>query len=260
MSVVRHDKILEMVARGGEVSVDRLARRFDLSRMTVRRDLAALARAGRLSRTHGGAVASRTGLVEFSFRDRENHRLGEKRAIARAVAARIRPGMTVSLDTGTTTREVARALVGIRGITVLTSSLAIAALLYANEGCEVVLPGGVVRRTSPDLTGSLAEETLRNFRVDLAVIGADAAAPGGIFTRDVGVSRICRAMVARAAEVVLVADSGKFATTAFVHSLDWKDVDRVVTDDGCSPAVRRWLGRKVGKVTYVAVARGRGKC
>ena len=248
----RHDQILEIVAREGEVSVDILATRFGVSVMTIRRDLAHLAHTGRLSRTHGGAVPSRAGVIEFSFHEKENRRALQKRAIASKVAAMISPGMAVALDTGTTTLEIARALSGTSGVTVLTTSLAIASVLYANENIELVLLGGNVRKNSPDLMGPLTEDNLKRFRIHLAVLGADAVTRDGIFTTDIGISRISRAMAGNADNVVLAADSTKFTQTAFVKCVSLQEIDRLVTDDGCSEDIRAWLEEAIGEVIYVS--------
>lgn len=254
----RQAEILERLSRAGEVTVGALSERFDVSPMTIRRDLAQLERRGRLVRTHGGAVLSRTGVIEFAFQGKARTHAAEKRAIAREIAARIEPGMAVTLDTGTTTLEVARAIAGTAPLTVLTSSLAIASVLYAREGIELVLLGGVARKGSPDLSGPLTEENLRRFRAHVAVLGADGAGREGVYTTDVGVSRVSRAMIEGADRVLLAVDSSKFETTAFVRYADWSEVDDVVTDAGLRPETRRWLTRAGPRVTAVRIARAAG--
>jgi len=245
----RHRQILELAAQEGGVSVKAVAGLLGACRMTIRRDLRELAEAGQVKRVRGGATPLATEVVSFEF-TRKRHLHGpEKLAIARAVARLVQPGMAVSLDTGTTTLAVARGLIGIRGLTVLTSSLAIASALYHNPGCELVLLGGSPRRGSPDLTGPLTEDNLKRFRVHLAVVGADAVTPEGTFAADPGVCRICRAMAASAERTVVVADSSKFGATGFVHCLKLDQIDHLVTDDGCPPAVQAWLREGVKQVT-----------
>ena len=247
----RHGEIMEMLAREGEVSVQALARHFGVSVMTIRRDLSHLSRSGRISRTHGGALPSRAGVIEFAYHEKRDRNAAAKQAIARRIADMVEPGTAVSLDTGTTTLEVARALAGMEGITVLTSSLSIAAVLYPSEGIELVLLGGTVRKHSPDLTGELTEDNLTRFRVHLAVLGADAVKPDGIFTTDISIARVSRAMIVSADHVVLAVDSSKFTQTAFVKCTDLDRVDCVVTDEGCTDDVRSWLEKAARDVTYV---------
>ena len=246
----RQAEILDVLSRRGKASVRELAKKFRVNAMTIRRDLSALESEGRLVRTHGGAMISKMGVVEFAFAEKARKRMAEKKAIAAAVARRVAPGSTISLDTGTTTLEVARAIAGIEGLTVLTSSLAIASVLYARDNIKLVLLGGTVRRNSPDLSGPLTEENLRKFRVSTAILGADGISPDGLFTFDEGVSRVSRAMIAGAAETVVVADSSKFGVTAFVKFADWAEISCLFTDSEVPPAVRGWLEKKAREVIY----------
>ncbi len=246
----RHAKILDRLAADGEASVQALADGFGVSVMTIRRDLAELEARGELTRTHGGAMLSRAGIIEFSFKDKAERNADEKHAIAREAAKLVGSGMTLTLDTGTTTLEVARAIAHIPGITVLTSSLAIASALYGRPNISLVLSGGAVRTGSPDLSGWLTEENLKRFRVDLACIGADGADREGVFTTDVNVARVSQAMLASAHETVLVADHTKFEKPAFVRFAPWSDINRVITGTATPSRMRTWLEKAVQNVTY----------
>jgi DeoR/GlpR family transcriptional regulator of sugar metabolism len=252
---LRHESILNRTARDGEVSVDALAREFDVSNMTIRRDLAKLAESGRLSRFHGGAAPTRAMVVEFSFRERSSIRFTQKRAIAARAAELVSPGMAVSLDTGTTTLEVARALAPKENVTVLTTSLAIASVLHSNPKLELILLGGAVSRSRAELVGPLVEDNLKKFRVHVAFLGADAVTPDGIFTTDVQVARICRAMIANAKRAVLVADSSKFRETAFVQYAPLNEINCVITDSQCPEDVRGWLESEVKEVIYTEISK-----
>ena len=163
----------------------------------------------------------------------------------------VKPGMTVVLDTGTTTLEVARALAGIPDLRVLTSSLAIASALQAHDNLELVLLGGSLRRQSPDLSGPLTEENLRQFRPDLAILGADAVDRDGAYTADLGVASLSRAMIAGAQASCLVADSSKFARRAFVQFAPWELIDHLVTDTGLGPEERAWATDTIRSVHLV---------
>lgn len=249
----RHQQILCLLEVGQEVLAADLAERFAVNIVTVRRDLAHLEQEGLLRRSRGGAVASQAGGVEFAFRRRCNTRLAQKRAIGRCAAASIQAGMAVSLDTGTTTLEVARHLVLTPRLRVLTNSLAIAAVLYPHDNIELVLLGGLARRGSPDLFGMLTEDNLRRFKVDVAILGADAVSPEGLYTTDAAVSRVSRALLEGAGRSILVADSSKFHARAFVQFSDWSGVSEVITDASADGPTRKWLAKTVGQVTYVPV-------
>lgn len=166
--------------------------------------------------------------------------------------------MTLVMDTGTTTLEVARALRGVGRLTVLTSSLAVASELHTDPGMEIVLLGGNVGRNSPDLFGALTEDNLRRFRVQLAILGADAVDERGLYTTDLPIARVSEAMIEVARDTALVVDSRKFRRQSFVRFAGWDVIRHVVTDAGVSPADRDWLGKVVQDVRYVGKDRQRG--
>tara|TARA_R110001592_G_scaffold39449_5_gene129845 strand:- start:527 stop:1213 length:687 start_codon:yes stop_codon:yes gene_type:complete len=218
--------------------------------MTIRRDLEALESQNALTRTHGGAIFSRQSVAEFAFLERNRTSIEEKRGIARAAAALVEPGMRIVIDTGTTTLEVARALGGIEGLQVLTSSLAVASALHAHPHMEVVLLGGNVRSNSPDLSGSLTEDNLRKFRVNLAILGADALDERGLYTTDLSIARVSEAMIDVAEDTVLVADSRKFRRTSFVKFADWSQIGHLIVDDSVVAEHRAWLTHCVRDVHF----------
>lgn len=252
----RQRTILELLARQPEIQVEELAKRFGVAAMTVRRDLDALEEKRRLTRTHGGATASARSIVAFSFEKRRQTRLAEKRAIAQAALGLLRPDATVILDTGTTTLEIAARLGRVPGLKILTTSLAIASSLLAHEGIELILLGGTINRRSPDLSGALTQENLRSFRADLAFIGADKAGPDGLFTESQEIAAVSKTMIASAARVVLVADSGKFGQAALVRFATWEQIETLIVDDGLANEHRRWVSEQVRHVIYAPVDTG----
>lgn len=249
----RQQTIVELLKQHQEVTVQDLATRFQVTTMTVRRDLEFLEQQNLLTRTHGGAVFSKPATIQFAFLERQRDRIAEKQAIARQVASQVAPGMTIVLDTGTTTLEVARAITGIPGLRVLTSSLAIASVLHAYEQIDLILLGGTVRHHSPDLAGPLTEDNLRALHTDLAILGADAVTRDGLYTSDMGIAAVSRAMIANAAETWLVADNSKFAARSFVKFAEWNAVSCVFTDDRLPDADREWLTAAVADVQTVSV-------
>ncbi|MEI6082716.1 MAG: DeoR/GlpR family DNA-binding transcription regulator [Verrucomicrobiota bacterium] len=252
----RQQTIIGLLRERGNVSVTDLTRQFDVTSMTVRRDLDHLEQHGYLTRTHGGALFSQQVKIQFAFREKQEHQLAEKAAIARAAARLVQPGMTIVLDTGTTTLEVARAVAGIANLKVLTSSLAIASVLYARDNIDLILLGGNARKNSPDLTGPLTEDNLRQLRVGLAILGADALDRDGLYTGELAVARISKAMIAAAGRTILVADSTKFQRRAFVRFAGWEQVDTLITDPRLPSADRRWLSKAIQQVVLAPVLAG----
>ena len=253
----RHERILAIVATEGEVSVTKLSQLLGVSVMTIRRDLAYLSRAEKINRTHGGATVSRRGILEFEFYERAETNLPAKQAIARVIAEMVKPGMAIVIDTGTTTLEVAKRLTGIRNLTVLTTSLAIVSELQSNESTELILLGGIVRRNSPDLTGSLTEENLKRFRTHIAIIGADAVSRDYTYANNPESARVCQAMVQNTEKTILAVDSSKFSKTAFARCLPLSEVDVIVTDDACPEEVRTWLLKTGAEVIFATVKKNK---
>ncbi len=253
----RHQRILDLLLAQREVSVAELAVQLKVSPITIRRDLELLEREGELTRTHGGAVFSRSAVFEFAFLDRVENRINEKAVIARYIADTVKPGMTIILDTGTTTLEVARAIAGIPRLRVLTSSLAIASALHPYDNIDLVLLGGSVRHHSPDLSGPLTEENLRMFKTDIVILGADAVSSDGVFTTDLDIARISRAMISSAQESWLVVDSSKFTRRSFVKFADWKNIANIVTDNGITTSDMAWLNESGCKLHIATFKTGK---
>src|SRR3954465_13380216 len=144
----RRQEILRAV-RGGSAHVADLAESFGVSEMTVRRDLSALARDGKLERVHGGALGAGG---EPGFAQIEVERFDVKDRMGAAAAALVEDGQTVMIDIGTSTLQMARHLHG-RKVTVVTTNLAVLEELLPDPAIELVLPGGTVRRNYRSLVG-----------------------------------------------------------------------------------------------------------
>lgn len=251
LSSPRLEQIPVLLAGREEVSVAELAEHFGVTPTTIRRDLDTLAHQGRVTRTHGGAMLAAPAIAAFEFQDRRASRPAAKRTVAAAAAALVEPGMTLILDTGTTTLELARRLGGIPELTVLTSSLAIASALFAVPDLELIILGGTVNRSSPDLSGPLTVDNLGAFHADLAFIGTDGADADGFYTSSLAIAQVSRAIIGSADRCVLVTDSGKFGTPAFVRIAGWDALDGAIVDDGLAATDRKWLDRAVADLIVV---------
>ncbi len=229
----RQARIAELIAIEGECSVEFLARQLGVSGMTVRRDLSAMAAAGKVIRTHGGATAAERVSFEFQFLSRTRENREAKEAIATAAAGLVRDGQSVMLDSGTTTLALAGHLRGRKGITVITTSLPIASALQFCENVQVLLLGGLVQRGAPDLAGALTEANLETLRADVAFIGADGVdAKGNVYNNSLAVGRMLAKMAAAANRVYVVADSSKIGRTALSRFGNVAEWDGLVTDPG----------------------------
>jgi DeoR family transcriptional regulator, aga operon transcriptional repressor len=243
--------ILARLSEDGGVGVTELARELAASPATVRRDLRLLEQQRLLSRTHGGAVAHGV-LYELPLRYRGARHGEEKRRIASAAAERVHEGMVVGLTGGTTTTEVARALSETRRLTIVTNSLSIAAELAVRPNLKLVLTGGVARPESYELIGPLAEATLSELNLDLAIVGVDGiSARAGLTTHHESEASTDRALIARAERTIVVTDSSKIGRAAFARIVAAGAVDELITDVDADPDELARLGEAGVSVTTV---------
>ncbi len=227
---LRHPEILARARADGTVTVDALAAALGVSAQTIRKDLADLAEAGHLERVHGGAVlASGTRNIEYEERRALNR--AAKARIARAVAGLVPDNASLFLNIGTTTEAVAEALCDHTGLLVVTNNLNVAQILSGQEGCEVIVTGGQLRRADNGLVGPLARATVEEFRLDLAVIGCSAlSAEGDLLDFDAAEVEVSRAILAQVGRVILAADGSKFERSAPMRIGGLGAIDAVVTD------------------------------
>ncbi len=208
----RHQQIQALLADRGRVTVEELVEQLSVTPMTIRRDLTAMEQSGVLTRTHGGCVLRSPYVAELSYDEkREQHPL-QKLAIARAAVALMKPGFAIYLDTGTTAVQVARLLPTGFELRVFTNNLTIALELFNREGVEVLVYGGVLARRNPDLTGELALARIREYRLDMAIVGADAVdlERAEFYAAEPGTAALSRAVQQQADQAILLVDSSKF--------------------------------------------------
>jgi DeoR/GlpR family transcriptional regulator of sugar metabolism len=230
----RRQEILRAV-RGGTAHVSELAESFGVSEMTVRRDLGALARDGKLERVHGGALDA-GGEPGFEKIEVERHDIKDRIGIA--AAALVADGQTVMVDIGTSTLQLARHLHG-KKITVVTTNLAVVEELLPDPDIELVLPGGIVRRNYRSLVGVLAEDSLRQIKSDILFMGTSGVdVDMGVWDTTMVEVPIKRLMIAGAEEVVLLADTAKFSMTGMVRVCGPESIDHIVTDAPLPAACR----------------------
>ncbi len=239
----RHNAILQLLRAHGSVAVEDLANRFGVSSQTVRHDLRELSTAGMVSRTHGGArlIASAT---NRHYAERRQHQFTEKEAMGVLAASLIPNDCSVSLNIGTSTEQVARALIDHTGLVVLSNNINIINLLMGTATKDLRLIGGSVRQEDGAIVGEDAVDYISRYKVDFAVIGASALdADGAVLDYDAREVAVAKAILENSRTRILVCDSSKFERTAPVRICDVAELDYVVTDalppDGFCEAARR---------------------
>lgn len=213
----RHGQILQALDASGTVSVSDLAQRFGVSMETIRRDLKVLADQNRLVMVHGGAT---TLTAEPSLSRRADENAPGKVAIGRKAAELIEDGMVVLIDSGSTTLQLAQALMLRSNLTVLTNSLPIGLMLARTKAIKTVLIGGEVETNDEAAFGLDAMEIVRKYRVDLAFIGAGGISDEGEFTDYTRIAAEQRALMLQSGRASYVlADRTKFTrrTPVIIH-------------------------------------------
>lgn len=230
MLTARQKTIVDIARTDGAVGVDDLAARFGVTPQTIRRDLNELCDRGLLARTHGGARPPNS-VANVGYSERQLDQADEKRAIGIAAASMIPNNSSIILNIGTTTEQVARAITDHRDLVVITNNLNVVNILRGSPGKELILAGGVVRQSDGGVVGEAAMEFIRNFRVDIAIIGASSVAEdGAVLDFDYREVAVARAIIQSARQTMLVIDHSKFEKRAPVRICDVGDIDLVVTD------------------------------
>lgn len=227
----RHGEILRLLQEEGTISIAELAARLGVSLETVRRDVKPLTDVGQVLKMHGAVgLPSHVGEAPFERRMREN--AAAKRAIARHVAATIRDGDSIMLDTGTTTSFLARELVEHRRLVVVTNSSDIARILATVNGNRVYMAGGELRPDSGAAFGVSAIEFVSRFSVTHAIISAGAVdAAQGVMDYDLEEAEFARMLLSRGERRVVITDCTKFGRRGLVHVCGFDGIDELVTDE-----------------------------
>lgn len=239
----RHDQILDLLKEAKEIDIRTMARKFNISLATARRDLSILESEGKLLRTFGGARAKvELSLVVKTFGEKQAIMNEAKLKMARAAAGLIKPGMKLMLDSGTTIWAVARQIKNIAPLTIITPSVAVIEELGARDGITLFCSGGKFRPANLDFSGPQAQAAFAPFAADIAFISVDQLIPErGGYANDQESASMIQAMSQHAVKRIVLADHVKIGSSGLILALDNKKIDALITDAGVSAAQRRLL-------------------
>lgn len=232
----RQAKTLQLIRERGFVENEELASIFNVTKATIRRDLKALKEQSLIRIDHGGSydVDFLSSGSEPVYDTKVYVNKEHKRLIGQAAVDLIRDNDTIILDSGTTNAQIAHNLRNqqLENVTVVTCDIAVAHTLGSVKNINVLVLGGILRRSFYSLYGPYTELALKNIRANKFFLGIDAA------SMDVGVSNIVleevpikQLMIQNSDQVVMVADSTKFGINAPYKVCSWKDIDNLITDD-----------------------------
>ena len=225
----QHD-ILELARERGYVSIDELAQAFSVTPQTIRRDINQLAELGLLRRTHGGAASEASSTQNTAYSMRAGQMRDEKQRIAEAIATHIPDHASLFINIGTTTEAIARALLGHKGLKIITNNLHVASILSPKEDFDVLIAGGNVR-SDGGVVGQATADFISQFKVDYALIGISGIDEDGtLLDFDYQEVRVSQAIIDNARKVFLAADSSKFGRNAMTRLGSLEQIDMLFTE------------------------------
>jgi DeoR/GlpR family transcriptional regulator of sugar metabolism len=227
----RRDRLAGLLQKHRYLPVQQLCQRLNISEATARRDLTALVKARRITRTYGGALSDYSNTFA-SFAERQVKAEAAKTRIAEQALRFMEPGTTCYLDAGTTILFIADALRRhpVPSMTIVTNNLPVAETLAEIKGLEVHLIGGLLLGRQSVLLGDKACQGVRQWKFDLAFLGAEGMTSRGLFNSQEDVVRYQRIVAQRASRVAFCLDATKLGHEAAHFLLPWPRLDLLLTD------------------------------
>ncbi len=233
----RRDKILELLKEDGSAKVINLAKIFKVSEVTIRQDLEKLESEGFIRREHGGAFLKNVEESVKSFTLLNQDNLEKKKLIGRKAAELIESGETIILDSGSTTTEIAKNLIGRSGLIVITNALNIAMMLGAEPGIDVIVTGGEFKPPTLSLTGQKAASFFEDIHVDkLFLATAGISLRSGLTYPSLSDIVVKKAMIESSDVTYLVADSTKIGKNSFASLGALSLINYIITDSEIDPS------------------------
>jgi DeoR/GlpR family transcriptional regulator of sugar metabolism len=227
----RRNVIIEYLEEHESATVEELAKRLDVTPMTIRRDLQYLEDTNVETRTFGGAVLKSRLTTEVPYKDKSISQKKEKDRISEYAAALVQNGQIVLLDAGTTCMEIAKKLKAKNDLTIITTDVMIAAYLSSTSDFKILCTGGYVQNSTGTCIGAKATEFLRDINVDISFIGASSVdIERGMSTPTFEKSEVKLQMIKSTEKSVLVTDSSKFGKRSFSKVCDLNEFDLIITD------------------------------
>lgn len=236
----RHEMILGELIKHGTVLVSDLVEKLEVSAVTVRKDLTELEKSDRLYRSHGRAVLVNPYINNRSVSEKEKIAPDQKHAIGREAARLIARDDSIAIASGTTVHALARNIMPIHRLTVVSASLPVSNILSQHESIDIIQLGGMLRHSSLSVVGEYSARILDECSFSKLYLGVDGIDfDYGITTTDMREAALNQKMMAASQKTIVLADSSKFGRRGFAKIADMDAVDIIITDPGVSPKVIR---------------------
>lgn len=237
--VERHKLILDKLAKDGFVNVNELSKEFQVSAVTIRKDLKQLEERKLLYRSHGRAIPSNPYITDHHVEIKEKINADEKLRIANAAKKTLQANDTIILASGTSVVEFARQIAEMEKLTVVSASLNTSIILAKNPNIDVIQLGGSVRTNSSSIIGPIGEKMLTEFNVTKLFLGVDGIdLDYGLTTTNAMEASLNKVMINAAQKIIVLADSSKFGRKGFGRICGLDEVDQIITDSGIDEVSR----------------------
>ncbi|MDD3520902.1 MAG: DeoR/GlpR family DNA-binding transcription regulator [Actinomycetota bacterium] len=231
LAAERIGKIAKMVAKNGGIKTSDLSRIFEVSEMTILRDLSFLESRGLLKRVYGGAISAKNNDEEISRYVREKINTAEKNKIAEIAFTLVKPNEQIFIDPSTTCLALARKIKNISEINVITNGLDIVNELADSDNVRLTCIGGDFHKISMSFLGPISEMPVKEIYFDKVFFSpAGCASEQGITEANVYSVAIRKTIIENAKEVILLADNSKFEKVSLYKICDWNQINTVISD------------------------------
>lgn len=233
----RQSIIQELLIQHNSILVTDLATHLNVSSVTIRKDLTDLEREKKLYRNHGKAILIDPYIDNRNVSEKEKLYVEEKRLIGMKAASLITPKDSILIASGTTMHALARSIVPVDELTVITASMEVSNILASEKNIYIIQLGGILRHSSLSVVGKYAENILADFSCSKLFIGVDGIdLDFGITTTNMMEASLNRVMMQTAQKTIVLADSSKFGRRGFSKIADMEDVDHIITDSHIPPS------------------------
>lgn len=227
----RQKRILTILEKKDYAEVSYLSQEFNVSEMTIRRDLEKLEKEGELIRVLGGAKLSTKKVYEGTIDERSSTNLAEKQKIADKALSLIENGDVIAFDASTSALEVSKRLRGFDSLTIVTNNISIAVELASIKGITVILLGGYVRGKSLSTIGGSLSQYLQSINIDKCFISSKAISfEEGLTDATIDEGEAKQAMIRKSNQVIVLADHTKLDTVAFFQVCPASAIQAIITD------------------------------
>ncbi|WP_111706508.1 DeoR/GlpR family DNA-binding transcription regulator [Lutibacter citreus] len=238
----RHKLILGKIENEGFVTVSDLSKEFNVSSVTIRKDLKLLEELNLLFRSHGKAIPANPYTTEKSVNEKVKIHKEEKNRIAQAAVETLVPNDSIILASGTSIIEFAHHLHDLQDLTVLSASLNAALIISERTNIDVLQLGGVIRKSSSSVIGPIAENLLAEFNFTKLFLGVDGIdIEYGLTTTSSMEASLNKKMISAAQKIIVLADSSKFGRKGFGRICGLEEVDQIITDNNIEDKIKKEL-------------------